>query len=357
VKRIKKLLMLIAISALWLTATPAQSPTPQMRVHYIDVGQADSILLEFDKSALLIDAGGETTADQAESPHLVDYLTRFFQRRADLGKTIHTVIISHPHIDHTMKLMDVMTKFTVKNLIDGGEESERASGLPPLRHAREHVKSQGGNYFTVKDADVITPRFENPALKSLQEANPGLEVKFLSGGGRGCHNENNDSLVVLVSYQGARFIFTGDAEIEGDHQCRPGILELLARHKDTGQLRADVYKVGHHGSPNGTEEEWVKAIRPRISVISAGKSDLRHRGPNRFHAFEFGHPREAAVKIIEANTSGKRAPAATVITLDKVEAEHKNRKMAKAVYCTCWDGNIVVEVGADGKKLEVKTNQ
>ena len=53
----------------------------QMRVHFINVGQAESILLEFETAAVLIDAGGEDTVDNRDRDRLIGYLTRFFDRR------------------------------------------------------------------------------------------------------------------------------------------------------------------------------------------------------------------------------------------------------------------------------------
>jgi beta-lactamase superfamily II metal-dependent hydrolase len=63
-----------------------------MLVHIIDVGQAESILLEFRGHALLIDAGSEDTGDNGDRDHLLTYLDAFFARRADLSNTI-----SHCH--------------------------------------------------------------------------------------------------------------------------------------------------------------------------------------------------------------------------------------------------------------------
>ena len=70
----------------------------QMKAHFINVGQAESILLEFRRHAVLIDAGGEDTGDTRDRDHLLDYLDRFFARRTDLHDTIYSVIISHPHL-------------------------------------------------------------------------------------------------------------------------------------------------------------------------------------------------------------------------------------------------------------------
>jgi competence protein ComEC len=99
---ILQLCMLFAILVLCPIALQAQT-----KVHYINVGQADAILLEFDHAAMMIDAGGEATRSAEEKTHLVAYLNKFFERRPDLNRTIHTIIISHPHKDHTMRLPDV----------------------------------------------------------------------------------------------------------------------------------------------------------------------------------------------------------------------------------------------------------
>jgi len=88
----------------------------QMKAHFINVGQAESILLEFRRHAVLIDAGGEDTGDTRDRDHLLDYLDRFFARRTDLRDTLHSVVVSHPHIDHTRHLMDVLENYTVRNL-------------------------------------------------------------------------------------------------------------------------------------------------------------------------------------------------------------------------------------------------
>jgi len=128
---------LFLILALLLSASISKA---QVRAHYINVGQADSILLEFRTAAILIDAGGEATGDDRDRDHLVSYLNKFFSDRAasaslpNLNRTLLAVIISHPHIDHTRNVMAVMQEFKVKNLIDGG--NTRGSGINPLRDAR-----------------------------------------------------------------------------------------------------------------------------------------------------------------------------------------------------------------------------
>lgn len=328
------------------SATFGAPPHPA-RIHYIDVGQAEAILLEFDKSAILIDAGGEATNDLQQRNHLVNYLNNFFSGRPDLHRTIDAIIISHPHMDHTMMLPDVAQAFTVRNLIDGGEN--KGSGIQPLNTGRAWINSHGGHYYQVTIADTKKNNFANPALAAIQAGEPGLFFKLL-GGRAGCTNANNNSVMLAMAYKGSRFIFTGDAEDEGDQTCATGEIQgLLHLYSGTNVLKADVYKVDHHGSRNGTNQAWITAISPKISIISAGKNDPAHRIPGAFHAWQFGHPRESVVQILEAFTSGTRAKK-NVATMDKV-MHVINRSMEKAVYCTCWDGDIVI----DGASLAVRT--
>jgi beta-lactamase superfamily II metal-dependent hydrolase len=110
----------------------------QVTVHYINVGQAASALVEFQDGAILIDAGGESTSEKPSGDvyrrHLIDYLNQVFAKHPDWNKTIEAIIISHPHKDHTMFLMDVMNNFTVHTLIDNGAEC--GSGIDDLKKAR-----------------------------------------------------------------------------------------------------------------------------------------------------------------------------------------------------------------------------
>src|SRR5258708_532755 len=95
----------------------------ELKIHIVDVGQAASALVELDHAAILIDAGGEDTGDNRDAKSIRDALTAFFGRRTDLHNTLEAVIISHPHIDHTMNLMAVMQMpgVTVRALIDNGD--------------------------------------------------------------------------------------------------------------------------------------------------------------------------------------------------------------------------------------------
>jgi competence protein ComEC len=203
------------------------------------------------------------------------------------------------------------------------------------------------NYFAVKDKDVGKEGLVIPPLQELNGMDSRVDIRLLSGS-RGCVNQNNDSLIVLASYQKAKFIFTGDAEAleEQSETCTPELTHLLDRYKGGTMLDVDVYKVGHHGSHNGVSEAWLKALTPKLSVISAGL--FSQSSPGAFHAFQFGHPREDVVQLVERRTSESRTPT-TVVTMDAVRKPHPNRPLKKAVYCTCWDNDVIIQAGEDGK--------
>ena len=342
---IKRSTIFIAV-VLFLSVESDAAPVPRNQVHFINVGQAEAILLEFQHEAVLIDAGGECTCDDRDRKRLLRYLDAFFERRSDLtdGKKgrIHTIIISHPHIDHTMLLVDVMREYQVLNLVDGGNES--GSGIVPLWAARHYAQQHKINYHIVKDSSVTANGLINAALESVNKSNPDVTLKFLSGS-RGCENANNDSLILWAQINGVKFLFTGDDEaLVEKNDCEPEIPFILKRFANTKILDIDVYKVGHHGSFNGTSVDLMKAMTPKISVISAGRFD--QKDPGDFHAWQFGHPREAAIQAIESFTTNKREPIS--ITTMEGPTQPRTRVIKNAVYCTCWDTNVVVEVLKDG---------
>lgn len=337
----------------WMTVVAAAlipaGAQAQMKAHFINVGQGQAVLLEFQTSAVLVDAGGEP--DDADRQHLIGYLDRFFAERADLDSTLYSVIVTHPHIDHTRYLMDVMRGYRVRNLVDGGR-METSQGAAPVLAARRWGDEHGVLYNIVPDARITTRGYQTYRLRVLREGPSDVDIRFVNGAA-GCRNENNNSVAVLVRYREASFLIPGDAETESDAGCEPAIRRMVRRF--TNQLLdVDVYAAGHHGSRNGTSTDFMTLMAPEISVISAGHHTTRT--PPIFNPFAFGHPRESAVAMMEGGTTGTRAPV-TVYTMNGAEQLRADRRMERAVYCTCWDGDVVVEVDSTGTRLTVRTSQ
>ncbi len=340
-----KMRSISAISAVLLACAPAAARA-QMHAHVINVGQGQSVLLEFAGDAVLVDAGGDPGT--AARQHLKYYLDTFFARRTDLNRTLAAVIVTHAHIDHTRFLMEVMRGYTVRELVDGGR-STSASGLPQVRQARRWATEHEIIYNRVPDVRISQGGYQPTMLRGLKTGASRADVRFLNGA-TACEDENNNSVAVLVRYQAFSMLIPGDAESE-DGDCTPAIQRMLRRFGTT-LLNVDAYVADHHGSDNGATDEYLAALSPRVAVISAGDTVDT---PPLFNAYAFGHPREQALAAIERAVLDTRTSPATVYSMDAVRAIRRARLVSKAVYCTCWDGDVIVDVDATGRQISVRT--
>ena len=345
-QRIGSCLIIIGLA---LTAANAQ-----MKMHVINVGQAEAVLLEFPRHAILIDAGGEDTFETNEQNrfrrHLLEYLDAFFARRTDLNQTLYSVIVSHPHKDHTKNLQMIFERYTIQHFIEGGG-AVNASGMDDIRAVRNIVTQKNIAYHRIYARDVKRPSFMRDWSAELL-TNSQAEVKFLSAGRR-CNDENNASLILRVAYKGKSFLFIGDAEIDDkegrDLGCGGLLFRLLIEEAAFPDLLdVDVLKVGHHGSRNGTSKVFLEKVTPDFAVLSAGIPTTRSSGTGAFfHAWNFGHPNEVAIKLLEGNVV-KTRPTVNVTTMTKPRILVENRSINKAIYCTCWDGDIIFTVSVSG---------
>lgn len=203
-------------------------------VHYINVGQGDSILIQQDGHNMLIDAG----TNAAESA-VVNYLKSKGITRLDY------VIGTHPHEDHIGGLDKVIDNFTVDKFI-----------MPKVTHTTQTFK------------DVITAA-QNKGLKitvpkvgdkySLGVAN----FTILAPNNSSYSNLNNYSVVIKLKFGNRSFIFTGDAESLSEG-------EILAKQLD---ITGDVLKLGHHGSKTSTTQAFLNKVNPKYAVVSCGKNN------------------------------------------------------------------------------------
>lgn len=336
----------IATAAAAVRRPPLSVATGPATVHYINVGQAAAAVVDLQGAAIMIDAGGETTENDEYAAHLMEYLKEFFQDRPQLNNTLDAIIISHPHIDHTKNLVAVIQSFRVNNLIDGGDDT--GSGIAQLHKARDFARDNGIPHVAVSETSIG----KNGRSLKTELGLTGADDVILLSGSRDCDNQNNNSLSVRIVTSEGVILFTGDSEEDGDQSCDIGMLEFL-QERFGSNLDADVYHAAHHGSFNGTTGDFMKLVTPKVSVISAGNPATKSPGP--FHAFQFGHPREVAVDAIVQNTSMMRATK-SVVVLPKVKTT-KTIEMTKAVYCTCWDGDIVVSYAIKNNTPSVKVSE
>ncbi|HSK74363.1 MAG TPA: MBL fold metallo-hydrolase [Pyrinomonadaceae bacterium] len=321
----------------------------EMKMHVINVGQAEAILFEFRNHAILVDAGSHKDSD---TTHLFEYLDRFFNGRPDLNKTLHSVVVSHPHIDHTKNLPAVFQRYKVLHFVEGGGPDD-SLGIRPVKEVRAILAQEPAKHHKIYARDVKRPSFMRSWREELMNGSE-VDVRFLSAGRR-CNDENNASLVMRVEYKGKSFLVIGDAEEEDTENGNVGCGGLLYRLLDPVAafpelLDIDVYKVGHHGSRNGTIDALLEKVKPAFAVISAGDNRI-NQVANSFSAWDHGHPNERAVKRLEGKVERNRTPK-NVTVMRSQESAVINRLMRKAIYSTGWDGDIVFTVSATGNLEE-----
>lgn len=244
----------VALATGELRARLAGAPRGLVRATHLDVGQGDSALVDLpDGNLVLIDGGGFVGSPVDPGVSVVLPTLRARRRgRVDI------VVLSHPHPDHFLGLVSALPKLDVGELWDTGQGEEEGAG-PAYRALIDGLRARGVPIW--RPADLCgKPRAHGDAT---------IEVLAPCPRFRALRNPNDNSLVVRIARRDRAALFVGDAEHEEE-------AELVARYGQA--LRADVLKVGHHGSRTSTTDAFLDAVRPRTVVISTG---LRNR---------FGHP-------------------------------------------------------------------
>jgi competence protein ComEC len=330
---------------------PPGADSQRMTVHYIDVDQGASALLEFSCGAVLIDAGGRGTA---AGNHLIAYLDAFFQRRPDLNRRLGAVFVTHAHFDHNSYLRRVAERYGVGAFVYNGKVDNRnqwmvdrgnarATAFPVVAVTEAEIAAAGTQGVRNSNIDPVDCQGVDPDIRVLN----GGRTSSPGWGSREFRNPNNHSLVIRVSFDRSSFLFTGDLETDG-------IEALVARYRGTTRLNVDVYEVGHHGAENGTTEGLLDATTPQIAVISVG--DPNTQGVP-MSAHDHGHPRKATLEQLrDAITRQRSAPVDIMVAEQGSNAVFEAFRVSDAIYATSRDGDIRVIASRDGR-LEVQTSR
>ena len=226
-----------------------------LRVHFIDVGQGDSILIQAGEQAMLVDAGTNESGSV-----VTEYL-----RSLNITK-LDYLIGTHPHEDHIGGLDDVIHSFDIGTVI-----------MPNVSHTTQ-------TYEDVLDALLeknLTVTAPHPGDSysigdaSFTVLSPSAEIAE-----QAAENDdlNNLSVGIRLVYGSNAFVLCGDAESDSEEAMVESGLDL----------KADVLKAGHHGSSTSTSDAFLAAVDPDYAVISCGKDN------------SYGHPHQETMDKLNA---------------------------------------------------------
>lgn len=280
-----------------ITTSPLKDPTPPttsvasspivgspvsdsgvIKVHFINVGQGDSIFIELpNDETMLIDAGPSSAGS-----NVVGYITK-------RSNELTYVVATHPHADHIGGMAKVVNSIPIRRFYmpRKSHTTKTFEGLLDALSANSVRVSEAKAGISILDTTDLDIDIPGPA-------------DSVSG------TLNNYSAIIKIRYKDADFLFIGDAETAA-------LAKLPA-------INMDVLKVGHHGSDTSSTLSFLKKVDPEHSVISVGGNS-------------YGHPTGSA--LANLNTVGSKVyrtdKSGTIIISSNGDKIEVNKSPSKAV--------------------------
>ena len=206
---------------------------PYIEVHFLDVGQGDSIFIEINNyKTMLIDASTSSYGN-----FIIDYINSLGYDRIDY------LIATHPHADHIGSMQDIVLEYDIGDIY-----------MPKVSTNTKTYE----NLLTAIDDKNLTIKKAYKGVKIIDEDE--LDVSILSPTKDEYDNLNNYSAVLKLTYKNVSYLFMGDSEEEVEEN----ILD---------DVKADVIKIAHHGSNSSSSLEFLKKVSPTYAVISVGEDN------------------------------------------------------------------------------------
>jgi competence protein ComEC len=254
-----------------------------LEVSFIDVGQGDAIFIKTpEKHQVIIDFGSSQGINDLNKK------IPWWNKKIDLA------IITHPHDDHIIGLIQIIKNYKVRNIMYTGIIFDSPAYLELLKEIEK------------KNIPLLIPQ-KNQSIKLGKDCNLDILFPWESFLNKEIDNLNNSSIISQLSCQNSKFLFMGDAEIEVENEIlKKGI-----------NIKSNVLKIGHHGSITSSQQEFLEKVDPQIAIIMVGKNN------------KFNHPSLRVLKRLE--------------------------KLKIKTFRTDLDGTITII--SDGKNIYEKINQ
>lgn len=246
-------------------------------VHYLDVGQADSIFVELeDNKTMLIDAG-----ELEDSDYIIDYINNLGYNK------INFLVATHPHADHIGGMQKVVKNFEVDNVY-------MPKALTNTKTYENLLKEIDNKNLKIKTAKA--------GVNIVDDDN--LDIDIIAPNSNTYEDLNNYSACIKLTYQNITYLFMGDAESLSENEIKTDI-------------KADVLKVGHHGSDTSSSISFLNKVNPSYAIISVGEDN------------SYNHPKKEV--------------------LDRL------KKVGANIYRTDLNGTIIVKT--DGNNIKIETEK
>ena len=233
-----------------LKVVSSNTPGKALKLHVIDVGQANCLLLNTpDGKVILVDAG-----NGSDEKVITNYL------KNQGITTIDAFLLTHPHEDHIGSAAAVLKAFKITRII--------------MPAATTNTKVFSDLLSTIKSKGLKITKAV-PGLKI--DLDSSIKIDILAPNSNSYDDLNNYSVVMKVTYGSTSYMLTGDAEEISE-------TEILSKNYN---LKSDVLQISHHGSSSSTSTQFLKAVSPNKAIISVGKDN------------DYGHPAASTLKRLQ----------------------------------------------------------
>ncbi|MFJ3389274.1 MULTISPECIES: MBL fold metallo-hydrolase [unclassified Lysinibacillus] len=256
----------------------------EMRVHFIDVGQGDSIFIESPNGKTMLVDGGVKGAGQK----VVSYLKELGVNKLDI------VVATHPDADHIGGLIPVLNSIDIGQFYDSG---------------KVHTSQTFEEMLTLIDTKNIP--YNVPKTGDSIAFDADINVKVLNANEHATDN-NDASIVLKVTYGNVSFLLTADAGI------------ALEKEMMQNDVKATILKAGHHGSNTSSSAEFIQKVHPEVTILSYGEGN------------KYGHPHAEVVERLQALGSKIYATAeagTVIVSTDGVNYDVNSKE---------WSGTIAL---------------
>ncbi|MCH5317094.1 MAG: MBL fold metallo-hydrolase [Eubacterium sp.] len=240
-------------------------PGDILAVNFLDVGQGDCEFIQLpDGKCMLIDAGVSDSASKIAS------------KISELGyEKIDYLIATHPHADHIGGMKRIIENFEIGDIY----MPKASTNTKTFENLLQAIADKGLSINTAKAGKVICESDD-------------LKIEFLAPVSDSYKDLNNYSAVIRLQYGNNVFLFTGDAEALAEG-------EMLSAYSKSA-LKADVLKVGHHGSNTASSVAFINTVSPKYAVIEVG-NDNSYNHP---HTEAINHLNSVGAEILRTDLNG-----------------------------------------------------